>query len=175
MAVPHHSPHRAVEQPVVPPNAAETREIGALLKHFGGDGATLERVHGVLDGQLSVVYGRAQSLVQMAGVVISVTGFSGRIIADTNVAAQNFIVGGLGLVALAAALALLLVSPIQWATADLHRPPAEWILVTIRRRHRKYRAVRVANAVLVAGVALYALAIIQMLLHPEAAELKRVR
>lgn len=113
--------------------------------------------------------------MQLAGVVITVTGFSGRIIADTSSAAQNLIVFGLALVAAAACLALGFVMPIRWVSVYMHLPVEDWVLVTLRRRERKARAIRVATAVLVLGMIAYMSAIGMMLLHPEAAELKRVR
>src|SRR5688572_12322657 len=82
-----------------PPTAVEEREVQAILDAFPSplphDRSTVYRL---LDAQLTVLHARAQSLIQLAGVVITVTGFSGRIIADTNPAAQSLIVGGVVLV-----------------------------------------------------------------------------
>lgn len=161
---------------LLPPSPSEEREVQAILSAFAGP-TPKDRslIYSLLDGQLSVLHGRAQSLMQLAGVVITVTGFSGRIIADTSRAAQSLIVFGVVFVAAAACLALGFVMPIRWVSTYMHLPPAEWVLVTLRRRERKSRAIRVATAVLVIGMAFYICAIAMMLVNPQAAELKRVR
>ena len=160
--------------PTDPPDELEREEISAIIQHFGGT-ENRATIYELIDAQLTVIHGRAQSLMQVAGVVVTVTGFSGRIIADTSPAAQNLIVSGLTLVAIAAAIALLFVMPIRWMTCYLHLPIEEWILVGIRRRRKKSRAIRISSAILVVGMILYVAAIAMMLLHPEAAELKKVR
>lgn len=164
------NPDTAIEPPV----PEESSEVQAILRHFSTPNGT-GAVYQLLDAQLGVLHGRAQSLMQLSGVVITVTGFSGRIIADTSRAAQILVVSGVGLVALAAALALIFVSPIRWVSADLSLPVEDWVLVTLRRRNRKSRAIRGATMVLILGMTVYLIAIALMLLHPEAAELKRVR
>jgi len=158
-----------------PASARETEEISAILKTFSSPGERTQDIYGLLENQFIVVYSRAQSLIQVAGVVITVTGFSGRIIADTNVLAQALLIGGLSLVASAAAMTLLLVMPIRWMSMDLHLPLEEWLLMTIRRRQKKTRAFRMASIVAVVGMALYIAAIAIMLADPTAAELRRVR
>jgi hypothetical protein len=161
---------------LVHPSPREEQEVAAILAGFPGQGeGDRSAIYALLDGQLSVLHGRAQSLMQLAGVVITVTGFSGRIIADTNSAAQNLIVAGLAMVAAAASLALAFVMPIRWVSSYMHLPADKWVLATLRRRERKSRAIRVATGVLVLGMILYISAIGMMLVHPEAAELKMVR
>lgn len=152
----------------------EVREAEALLARLGGREEFLA-VYQLLDAQLGTIHSRAQSLMQLAGVVITVTGFSGRIIADTSNVAQLFIVSGVALVAGAAGVALVFVTPVRWMSRDLHLPDHQWVVATLRRRNRKSRAVLAASALLVLGITLYMVAIALMLLHPEAAELKRVR
>lgn len=148
----------------------------AILSAFpGGTSGDRSAIYSLLDGQLTVLHSRAQSLMQLAGVVITVTGFSGRIIADTSTRAQLLIVLGLVLVAAAACLALGFVMPIRWISSYMHLPADQWVLATLRRRERKSRAIRIATGVLVLGMIFYISAIGMMLVHPEAAELKRVR
>ncbi|MGI8907615.1 MAG: hypothetical protein ACR2IE_14120 [Candidatus Sumerlaeaceae bacterium] len=161
---------------LLPPNPQEEQEVQSILLGFGG-ASPQDRsfIYSLLDGQLSVLHGRAQSLMQIAGVVITVTGFSGRIIADTSGTAQSLIVLGVALVAAAACLALGFVMPIRWVSSYMHLPVDQWVLATLRRRERKSRAIRVATAVLVVGMVFYISAICMMLVNPEAAELQRVR
>ena len=158
-----------------PASHRESEEIAAILKTFSPQGDRTQDVYRVLENQLGVVYSRAQSLIQVASVVITVTGFSGRIIADTNVLAQIFLIGGLSFVSGAAAMTLLFVLPIRWLSMDLHLPLEQWLLVAIRRRQKKSRAFRRASIVAVVGMVLYIIAIAIMLSDPTAAELRRVR
>lgn len=156
------------------PTPAEQREIEAIVRHFGGAEGRA-RIYDFIDGQLNVLHTRAQSLIQIAGVVITVTGFSGRIIADTSKSAQTLIVSGVALVSIAAAIALMFVMPIRWLSSYLHLPMEEWLLTALRRRRKKNRAFRVASIIIVAGMILYVSAVAMMLLHPEVTELKQVR
>jgi hypothetical protein len=158
----------------LPATAEQENEVRAILRHFQGiDG--MRQIHDLLHRQLSVVHGRAQSLLQLAGVVITVTGFSGRIIADTNIYAQTLIIGGVGLVSLGAAVALLFVLPLKWLTMYMHLEPEAWLLAALQRRERKSRAFQIASALVVLGMTLYLAAVGIMLLYPEATELTRPR
>ncbi|MBX7244773.1 MAG: hypothetical protein K1X53_04700 [Candidatus Sumerlaeaceae bacterium] len=156
-------------------NDTETREVRAIIDNFSDDEAGRHAINELLDKQLTVLHGRAQSLIQMAGVVITVTGFSGRIIADTSVISQLLIIGGLALVCIAAAITILWVMPIKWMSSYLHLPVQEYVLLSLRLRDRKGRAFTLASAVLILGMLLYVCAISYMLLHPQAAELHKVR
>jgi hypothetical protein len=153
---------------------SERLEIETIIKNFGTDGGNAS-LHNFIDSQLSVLHARAQSLLQMAGVVITVTGFSGRIIADTNPTAQALIIGGVALVAVAAIIALIFVMPIKWLSSYMHLSQEEFLLTAIRRRTKKDTAFRTASVVLICGMALYVASIALMLFYPEATELTKVR
>jgi len=58
----------------------------------------------ILERQFVVLHNRAQVLLTLCGIVISTTGFSGRVIAGTNRLAQILIVAGVGLVLVSAAV-----------------------------------------------------------------------
>ncbi len=157
-----------------PPSPAEAREIESILAHFGPED-NRARIYELLNGQLSLIYGRATSLVQIASVVITVTGFSGRIIADTSPIAQALVIGGVSMVSLAAAAALVFVLPVRWITLSMHLPVRAWVLGVVRRRELKVRAIKVATGLLIVGMVMYIAAIALMLADPAAAELTRVR
>lgn len=156
------------------PNPEEEIEIDSIFKHFSPDGDPVP-IYQIIDNQLNVMHNRSMSLIQLAGVVITVTGFSGRIIADTNLAAQLCIIIGVSLVLVAAAICLTFVMPIRWITSYMNLPPRIWLLTAIRRRKKKNRAFAIASAVLIVGMVFYITAISIMLLNPEAAELQLVR
>ena len=58
----------------------------------------------MLERQFAVLHNRAQVLLGLGGIVITTTGFSGRLIAGTNRVAQVSIIVGVGLVLTAAAM-----------------------------------------------------------------------
>lgn len=157
---------------VSPPSSDEEREVDAILSRFGEDLATL---HALMDAQLSTLHARAQSLIGLASVVITVTGFSGRIIADTNDYAQWLIIIGITLVGLSAAVTMLYVLPIRWLTSYIDLPAREWLLTALERRRTKNRALIVALWLISVGMAFYIASIAVMLSFPEATELSRVR
>lgn len=156
------------------PTPEEKREIDAIFQRLAPAGDTLGIYH-VIESQLGVLHTRSMALIQLAGVVITVTGFSGRIIADTNLIAQLCIITGLVLVLVAAAICLAFVMPVRWVTSYLHLPPEQWILTALRRRRRKSRAFALASAILILGLTFYIAAISIMLLNPTAAELTMIR
>lgn len=156
------------------PTPWEEREIDAIFSRFSPDEDPVP-VYDIIDGQLNVMHNRSMALIQLAGVVITVTGFSGRIIADTNLAAQLCIITGLSLVLVSAAICLAFVMPIRWITSYIHLPPRTWLLTALRRRRRKNKAFGIASMILVVGLVFYIVAISIMLLNPGAAELHLAR
>jgi len=56
-------------------------EARAILELVGGE---ISRAVQIVQNQLDVLYTRAQVLTGLAGIVVTVTGFSGRLIASTN-------------------------------------------------------------------------------------------
>lgn len=161
--------------PVQPPTPAEQNEIDSLYKHFGGEGNSIQRIYTMVETQHGIVHQRAQSLIQLAGVVITVTGFSGRLIADTDKTAQILIVAGLSLVLLGAAIALLWVMPIKWMSSYMHLEERDWLVTALRRRERKSRAFALASVILITGMVFYVASISIMLMNPDAAELQKIR
>ena len=83
------------------PCLSRTEEADRILALYGDD---LPAVMTMLERQFVVLHNRAQVLLTLCGIVISTTGFSGRIIAGTNALAQVLIVGGVALVLLSAAI-----------------------------------------------------------------------
>ncbi|HNM45866.1 hypothetical protein IT571_00090 [Candidatus Sumerlaeota bacterium] len=162
-------------EPIKPPTPEEQREMDSLHRHFGGGENGLQKIYAVVESQHGIVHQRAQSLIQLAGVVVTVTGFSGRIIADTNLTAQILIVVGLSLVVLAAGIALLRVMPIKWMSSYMHLDERDWLVTALRRRELKSRAFALASVILMIGMICYVSSISIMLMNPWAAELQKVR
>ncbi|MDK2972220.1 MAG: hypothetical protein PWP23_1975 [Candidatus Sumerlaeota bacterium] len=159
---------------IAPPSEEEAREIDAIFLRFGG-GDSIPRIYEIINQQLNVIHMRAQSLIALGSVVITVTGFSGRIIADTNRYAQLLIVLGITLVGVAAGITLTRVMPLRWVTSYMDLEPRDWLLTALRRRTHKSRALRVALVFMTLGMISYLTSIAIMLMFPEATELTRIR
>ena len=136
-------------------------EADKLLELTQGD---VLRALGVIESQLNTIYNRAQVFMTLAGAVITVTGFSGRRIAETGSLAQFLIVSGLLLVLGSAVWIYARAMSIKWVSSELDVAPREALAIIITRRQTKSRAYRTGGFVLCAGLALYCAALCLMLL-----------
>jgi len=141
-----------------------TEEARALLKVHKGHAPEAIRL---VQAQLDTVYARSQSLIGLASLTITVTGFSGRLIAATNFTAQVLIIAGLVAVLLAAFWIFLRVMPVRWITSDLDAGAESALALAIHRRNLKTNATRIGSWILFVGLVLYLAAVSIMLLHPE--------
>ncbi len=146
-----------------PPELTPDEEARGILDMVGGD---LSRSVLILQGQLDVLHSRAQVLTTLAGLVVTVTGFSGRLIAATNLPAQILVISGLAVVLTSAVYVIWSVMRLQWVTAVLS-PDKEGTLKTLLlRRNRKTRCLVRGGGILFFGLFLYFLAIALMLTNP---------
>jgi hypothetical protein len=145
--------------------AEEARSIEAdrILAMCKGD---LLQAIGVLERQFNTLHARAQVLFSFCGIVITVTGFSGRLIAGTNRPAQFFIVGGLAVVVACAFYIYHNVMTLRWTTQRLLDCPEETILKGLERRDLKTNSYRRGGYILFLGLVLYSASIAIMLLNP---------
>ena len=88
-------------------------EAKAILKLVDNN---LKAALEIAERQLNTVYTRAQVLLSLAGVVVTVTGFSGRLIAGSSGLAQIFLVAGLFVSLSSAIWVFLNVMPVRWVT-----------------------------------------------------------
>lgn len=139
-------------------------EAASILSLTGNN--TLESLR-ILQDQLNVLFARAQVLLSLSGVVITVTGFSGRLIAATNPVAQTFLVAGLGTVLVSAVWVFLLVMRVRWVTAETADDPNAALERIISRRNSRTRAYVAGGLLLCIGLALYVVAISVMLFNPD--------
>lgn len=140
------------------------REAERILKITGGD---MLKALNLLTGQLNVLQTRAQVLMSLAGVVITVTGFSGRLIAGHDPLAQICIVSGVFLVLASAIYVYLKVMGLRWVTQGLDESPAAALEQVIERRNVRTRAYRIGGIILCLGFALYCVAVAILLMNPE--------
>lgn len=135
-------------------------EARALLRIAGGE---LE-AYQMLERQLNVLVLCTQVVLSLAGIVITVTGFSGRAIAETGALARGCIAAGIFIVLASAVTAIGGVLRLQWLSQTLGDDAFANILRGIEIRERKARYLGVALVLFAVGFALYVIAIVQLLL-----------
>lgn len=135
----------------------------------------LELCHGdllaalkIAESQLNIVYTRAQVLMSLAGMVVTVTGFSGRLIAGSSLAAQIFIVAGLLVSLSSAAWVFARIMRVQWVTTLASKDKEHALEQALYRRNRKTSAYSTGGTLLFVGLLLYAISIALMLIDPVA-------
>ena len=139
-------------------------EADRILHAYGAD--ALPEIMAMLERQFTVLHNRAQVLLGLCGIVVTTTGFSGRLVAGTNVAAQWLIIAGVALTLLAAAIVVWGVLHLYWLTMQPGDTTRAWLLATLAYRDKKTRAYRVGISMLLVGLVVYAAALSIMLLYP---------
>jgi hypothetical protein len=127
-------------------------EADHLLALYDSDAA---KVMSIVQDQLSNLTGRAQTLLQLAGLTITVTGFSGTSIAKTGPLAAWLVVSGLVVVLAAASLSMGGILRIRWITQLAPTSLRETVIHAIEMRDRKTRVFGRSLALLIVGLALY--------------------
>ncbi len=135
----------------------------AILDLVGGD---LSRAVQIVQNQLDVLYSRAQVLTSLAGIVVTVTGFSGRLIAATNPPAQFLVIAGLAIVLCSAFFVIRRAMHIRWVTCELSPDKAGTIGRILATRNQKTQAIRIGGLLLFSGLFFYFLAFALMLTNP---------
>lgn len=126
------------------------------------------RAYELVQSQFSVLVLRTQVMLSLSGIVITVTGFSGRSIAQTSELARNLVAVGIVVVLGAAAVAIGGVLRLRWLTQDLTDDPVQTLTRMLDRRDQKARYLNVALLLFVVGFACYCVSIALMLVgtHP---------
>lgn len=141
---------------------AEATSIGRFFAEDGPAALAL------VERQLNAIHMRAQVVIGFAAVAVTTTGFSGRLIAGTNVWAQASIIAGLVIILSACLVIFLRVLSVDWVISRHLQPQLQPTLVRIiESRNRKTRAYRLGSAGVFIGLSVYAVAIAIMLLNPE--------
>src|SRR3954464_10921282 len=96
--------------------ATAREEAERILKLVKGD--TL-KAYEMVERQLSVLVLRTQVMLSLSGIVITITGFSGRAIAQTSELAPLSISAGIFVVLAAAVVAITGVLRLHWLTQEL--------------------------------------------------------
>ena len=132
--------------------ATPQEEADHLLGLYDSDAG---KIMTVLHGQLTNLTGRAQMLLQLAGLTITVTGFSGVSIARTGQLAAALVVSGLVLVLVAASLSMGGILRIRWMTQLAPTTLRASIIYAIEMRDAKTRVFGRSLALLIVGLFMY--------------------
>lgn len=139
-----------------------SEEIDRILKLTGAD---TERAFGLVERQLSVLVLRTQVMLSLSGIVITVTGFSGKAIAQTNELARTLVSAGILIVLAAAATAIGGVLRLKWLTQELGEDLRQTLDRMLRVRDEKSKFLSAALVLFIVGFSCYCIAIAQMLMH----------
>lgn len=137
-------------------------EIDRILKLTNAD---TERAFGLVERQLSVLVLRTQVMLSLSGIVITVTGFSGKAIAQTNELARALVSAGILIVLAAAATAIGGVLRLKWLTQELGEDLRQTLDRMLQVRDEKSRFLSAALVLFIVGFSCYCIAIAQMLMH----------
>ncbi len=137
-------------------------EARRILELVGGDG---HKAFEVVERQLAVLVLRTQVMLSLSGIVVTVTGFSGRAIADTSQVARLSISAGILVVLASAATAIGGVLKLRWMTQELDGGGDVVAMLerSIGTRDRKARFLALSLLLFVVGFGLYCFAIAQLL------------
>ncbi|MBL8940880.1 MAG: hypothetical protein JNM69_40430 [Archangium sp.] len=138
------------------------QEIDRILKLTGSD---TERAFGLVERQLSVLVLRTQVMLSLSGIVITVTGFSGKAIAQTNELARTLVSAGILIVLAAAATAIGGVLRLKWLTQELGEDLRQTLDRMLQVRDEKSRFLSAALVLFIVGFSCYCIAIAQMLIN----------
>jgi hypothetical protein len=136
-------------------------EAEQILKLSRGDSL---RAYEMVERQLSVLVLRTQVMLSLSGIVITVTGFSGRAIAQTSNLARWSIASGIMVVLASAAAGIWGVLRLSWLTQTIEEDTLAMLTRGIEIRDAKSRFLRVALVLFIAGFSLYCFAIAQLLI-----------
>jgi steroid 5-alpha reductase family enzyme len=139
------------------------QEIDRILAEYDGK---MSEIMAMLERQFVVLHNRAQVLLTLCGIVISTTGFSGRLVAGTNETAQAFVIAGVGLILLAAIVCSWGVLHLRWLTMQKGQDIRQWLESSLRYRNLKTTSYRVAVIIMLFGLTTYCVALAIMLAYP---------
>ncbi|MFZ5445270.1 MAG: hypothetical protein ACOZQL_35095 [Myxococcota bacterium] len=136
----------------------EVKRILTLVK------ADPRAAYEMVQSQLSVLVLRTQVMLSLSGIVITVTGFSGRTIAQTSETARALVAAGILIVLSAAATAIWGVLRLRWLTQELTDDVEATLTRMLEIRDAKSHYLGVALLLFVLGFACYCVAIALMLI-----------
>jgi hypothetical protein len=132
-------------------------EARRLAQLFAGQPRDLVAL---LSGQLSVLKSQAQMLMGLAGLTITVTGFSGHNMVRGGWLPTGAMLGGIACILGAIIITLRAVSHLRWVTQDLDDDLTNTARVVIVRRDGQQHALTIAGALVALGMCGYLVAVV---------------
>ncbi len=145
-------------------DSTRQEEVRRIIQVYGRD--DVRSIMEMLERHFMVLHHRSQVLLGLSGIVITTTGFSGRLIAGTNDLAKWLIISGVALVMAAAATVCYGVLHLRWLTQHPGQEIEPWLDLTLAYRDRKTRYYRIGIVMTMIGLALYVGSIFVMLWYP---------
>lgn len=118
----------------------------------------------LVERQLAVLVVRTQVLLSLSGIVVTVTGFSGRAIAQTSASARVLIAAGIVIVLLAALTAIGGVLRLRWLTQLVGDDALATVRAALALRDQKSRWLVAAMILFGLGFGCYCASIAQLLI-----------
>ena len=145
-------------------NLTHKQEIEQIQRAYGSENPRL--IMELIERQFMVLHHRSQVLLGLSGIVVTTTGFSGRLIAGTNMLAQILIISGVAVVMAAAATVCLGVLHLTWITQHPGEHIDQWLERSLAYRDRKTHYYRIGIVLTIIGLGLYVGSIFVMLVNP---------
>ena len=139
-------------------------EAREMVELFGGPerlGTAIE----FLRHHFDVIQARSQLLLTLSTLALTITGFSGPKIAQTNLFARYSMTIGIVFVLVAIIVLLLGGLRIRWTTQFLGGEPEQTLIRIIRYRNHKTRLYFLELALLVIGLTAYVASVVTYLLY----------
>jgi len=146
---------------MAPTAVSRDDEMRHLIALYGGDAP---RIMSAIQSQLVILATRAQVLLQLAGITITVTGFSGANIARSGRLAASLLVSGLVVVLAAASIAMNGILRVEWTTKLAPSGIQDAVRNALEIRDEKTRHYSMALRLLMVGLALYVSSVALLLL-----------
>ncbi|MBT3377302.1 MAG: hypothetical protein HN742_04875 [Lentisphaerae bacterium] len=152
----------STEHPEAMRSLLPTEELAFLREIYGLDADA--DIVGLLKDSFQVIQARAQILLSLIVICLTITGFSGRRIAESGPAARLFL--GVGILAVLASALILFCGPlrIQWMTSTRGSSLDASLVHWIERRNQRTRRYHLAVLWLVIGLTGYVLSVTAYLL-----------
>ncbi len=138
------------------------RELEHIKMIYGSDRP--DKLYEMLTASFNVLQSRAQMLLSLVTITLTITGFSGPKIAASSLLARISIAAGLALVLLSAIVLLAGPLRLSWCTQDRMGDIDQTLIRLIEQRNFRTRRYHIASFCLVIGLIGYVTSVISFLI-----------
>ena len=139
-----------------------SEELGYLKTIYGEDKP--EKLYSVLTDSFNVLQNRAQMLLSLVTITLTITGFSGPKIAESSTLARFSIAFGISFVLLSALMMISGPLRLSWCTRTRFRDIDQSLIRLIDQRNFRTRRYHTAAKVLIIGLMGYVISVISFLI-----------